>query len=149
MPLAIESAKALNIPETAFNADGLAVLTVPGARYGGDWSVSFRGTGDAELGSVFTSAGRSKRELESDPRYPYLAIETAFIWLIGQAREHGWRVVSWECFNSCYGENERPFFCLARAIVASPAFVPEPGVTYADELTLDAVMAAAEKSPPS
>jgi hypothetical protein len=140
MPLSVESAEALDIPESAFNSDGLAVLMVPGGRYGGDWSVTFVGPDDVKFGKIFTAAGRSKQELLNDPRYPYLAAETAFIWLVGQAREQGWRVVSWECFNDQYGEDERPYFCLARAIVASEKFTPAPGAAYADELTLDEAM---------
>jgi len=50
-------------------------------------------------------------------------------------------VVGFECFNDRYGEAERPYFCLARAIVARQGFEPAPGAVYADELTLDAVMA--------
>jgi hypothetical protein len=140
MPLPVASAEALSIPETAFNADGLAVLAIPGGRYGGDWSISFM-AGDVNCGSLSTSVDdRRKRELQSDPGYPDRAIETAFIWLIGQTREQGLRVVGWECFNSRYAEAERQFFCLARAIVAGKAFIPAPGVTYADEMTLDAAM---------
>jgi hypothetical protein len=141
MPLAVASAEALNIPESAFNADGLAVIMVPGGRYGGDWSIRFVGPDDAKCGEIFTSApDRSKQVLQSDRAYPDRAIETAFTWLVGQAREQGLRVAGWECFNSQYAEAERPYFCLARAIVASKAFIPEPGVTYADEQTPDAVM---------
>lgn len=141
MPLPVSRQDPLDIPGSAFNADGLAVIMVPGGRYGGDWSVSFRGPADAEYGSLFTSVDdRRKQALESDPGYPDRAIETAFIWLAGQAREHGWRVVGWECFNSQYGEAERPYFCLARAIVASEKFTPAPGVTYADEAGLDVAL---------
>lgn len=141
MPLPIADAQPLDIPAGAFNDDGLAVIMIPGGRYGGDWSINFMGPADVKCGSLFTSVDeRRKRALQSDPGYPDRAIETAFIWLVGQAREHGWRVVAWECFNSRYGEDERPFFCLARAIVASEKFTPAPGVTYADEQTLDAAM---------
>jgi hypothetical protein len=38
------------------------------------------------------------------------------------------------------GEAERPFFGLAQAIVANTAFIPKPGVTCADAMTLDRVM---------
>ena len=136
MPLPIVSAEALSIPPSAFNSDGLAVLMVPGGRYGGDWDVSFIGPDDAELGSISTAApAGSKQALQSDPGYPDRAIETAFAWLVGQAREQGLRVVGWENFNAQYAAAERPYFCLARAVVASRAFVPAPGVTYADEQT--------------
>jgi len=141
MPLPISSSEDLHIPDSQFNEHGLAVLMIPGGRYGGDWSISFVGPDDAKIGSIFTSAPeRSKQELQSDRAYPDRAIETAFIWLVGQAREQAMRVVAWECFNSQYAEAERPYFCLARAIVASKAFIPAPGATYADEMTLDEAM---------
>ena len=146
MPLQVRSAEVLDIPETAFNEHGLAVLMLPGGRYGGDWSISYM-AGDAKCGSLFTSVDdRRKRELEKDPGYPDRAIETEFIWLTGAAQEQGLRVVGFECLNSQYGEAERPFFCLARVVVASKAFVPSPGVTYADEQTLDAVMGYVSQS---
>lgn len=132
MPLPIVSAVPLDIPVAAFNADGLAVLAVPGGRYGGDWVVCFVAD-DVKCGEISTSAGAAKRVLLPDPGYPDRAIETAFAWLAGETRKHGWRVVGWECFNSRYGPAERPYFCLAQAIVASEAFVPAPGITYADE----------------
>ena len=140
MPLPVASAEALDIPESAFDGNGLAVLMIPGGRYGGDWTVSVM-AGDINCGSLSTTAPeRSKRELLSDPGYPDRAIETAFIWLISETRKQSLRVVSWECLNSQHSPAECPYFCLARAIVASEAFTPAPGVTYADEQTLDAVM---------
>ena len=140
MPLPVASAEALDIPESAFDGNGLAVLMIPGGRYGGDWTVSVM-AGDINCGSLSTTAPeRSKRELLSDPGYPDRAIETAFIWLISETRKQSLRVVSWECLNSQHSPAECPYFCLARAIVASETFTPAPGVTYADEMTLDEVM---------
>jgi hypothetical protein len=112
-----------------------------GGRYGGDWVIGASTNADGDLlGEVRTEAGASRRELERDPRYPYLAIESAFAWLVGEAKRLGWRVVGFECFNDQYREEDRPYFCLARALVANASFVPRPGVAYADEMTLDAVM---------
>ena len=141
MPLPVASAEPLNIPEAAFDANGLAVLMIPGGRYGGDWSITFSGPGHVNCGTLLTAVDeRRKQELLTDPGYPDRAIETAFTWLAGETRKQGLRVVGFECLNSQHSPAERPYFCLARAIVASKAFIPEPGVTYADEKTLDAAM---------
>lgn len=141
MPLPVSSSEPLSIPAAEFNEHGLAVIMLSGGRYGGDWAIGASTNADGEkLGELRTEAGSSRRELEHDPRYPYLAIETAFAWLTGEVQRHGWRVVAFDCLNDQYGEAERPYFCLAQAIVASGQFKPSPGVTYADEMTLDAVM---------
>lgn len=144
MPLPISSSEDLSIPDSQFNEHGLAVIMLSGGRYGGDWVIGASASADGGvlgvLGELRTEAGSSKATLERDPRYPYLAIETAFIWLVGEAHRHGWRVVGFECLNDQYGEAERPYFCLARAVVASEKFEPAPAATYADEMTLDAVM---------
>lgn len=149
MPLPIADADPLNIPESAFNADGLAVIMLPGGRYGGDWVIqAVNAGGDQQpAGKIRTSVdGRRKQVLENDPGYPDRAIETAFIWLTGEARRQGLRVVDFECLNGRYAPAERPFFCLARGIVASAAFIPAEGVTYADDQTLDAVMACTPRA---
>jgi hypothetical protein len=142
VPLPVSSSEPLSIPATEFNEHGLAVIFLSGGRYGGDWA--FNATvpgGDRSLGEFETSVDdRRKQALQNDPGYPDRAIETAFIWLTGEVRKHGWRVVGFECLNDQYGPAERPYFCLARAIVADSTFKPSPGVTYADEMTLDAVM---------
>ncbi len=141
MPLPIGSSEDLNIPDSQFNEHGLAVVFLSGGRYGGDWVVSASAEGgDRKLGEFQTDGGTSKAELERDPRYPYLAIETAFIWLMGEAPKQGRRVVGFECLNDRYAEAERPYFCLARAVVANASFAPRPGIAYADEMTLDAIM---------
>lgn len=143
MPLPIASSEALNISPSEFNEHGLAVIMLPGGRYGGDWviqAVSADGQSQPE-GEFRTSVDdRRKRELESDRAYPDRAIETAFIWLTGETKRQGLRVVGFECLNDQYSEAERPFFCLARAIIAGPTFEPAPGAVYADEMTLDAAM---------
>ena len=81
-----------------------------------------------------------KRALKDDPAYPDRAVESAFIWLIEQTRAQGLRVVMFECLNHHYGPGEAPYFCAARAVIASPVFVPQPETRYADEQTLDEVM---------
>lgn len=93
MPLPVASTEPLDIPGTAFNSDGLAVLAVSGDRYGGDWHINFIGPDGVKLGSLITSIDEHRKQaLLSDPGYPDRAIETAFIWLLGQVREHGWRL---------------------------------------------------------
>jgi len=151
MPLPISSSEDLSIPAAEFNEHGLAVIMLSGGRYGGDWVIGASASADGGelgvLGEVRTSVDdRRKRALENDPGYPDRAIETAFIWLMGEAPKHGWRVVGFECLNDQYGPAERPYFCLARAIIASERFEPAPGVTYSDEMTLDAVMAGAGRA---
>jgi hypothetical protein len=153
MPLPIARQEPLDIPESAFNADGLAVIMLPGGRYGGNWLIKAVDASTPDkatrqpAGEFWTSLDdRNLRALESDPAYSDRAIETAFIWLVTQAGERGWRVVAWECFNSQYGEAERPYFCLARATVASEKFTPAPGVTYADEIGLDAALIPGDPS---
>jgi len=140
MPLPYETRKPLNLPATSFSGDGLAVLQVQGGRYGGDWVISVT-DGQDSFGELEAHAppGR-KAELMRDPGYPDRAIETAFIWLLAQAQERGWRVVYWECLNGQYGPREVAYFCTARVIIANERFAPQPGVKYADEQTLDAVM---------
>lgn len=141
MPLPVSSSENLSIPPDQFNGDGLAVIMLSGGRYGGDWSVAVSVSADGpRLGEFTTDAGPSKDDMKRDPRYPDLAVETAFIWLRGEADRLGWRVVGFECLNDQYGEAGRPYFCLARAIIAREGFEPAPGVAYADEMTLDAVM---------
>jgi hypothetical protein len=144
MPLPIAASEDLAVPASMFNGDGLAVLILQGGRYGGDWvirPVAADGAG-SPAGEFTTSAGseRTMQALLTDPRYPDRAIETAFIWLTGEAKRQGLRVVAFECLNSQYGAGERPYFCAARAVIAGRSFKPAAGVMYDDEQTLDAVM---------
>jgi hypothetical protein len=144
MPLPIASSEDLAIPAAMFNEHGLAVLTLQGGRYGGDWVITPVSPDGRDLdgGGLTTSAGdeRARQALLADPGYPDRAIETAFIWLMEQAKRQGLRVVAFECLNSQYPETDRPYFCAARAVVAGQSFRPAPGVIYDDEQTLDAVM---------
>jgi hypothetical protein len=140
MPLSIASSEDLHISVSHFNEHGLAVLMLAGGRYGGDWTVRANSR-DNTVGEFRTAVDdRRKQALLKDSGYPDRAIESAFIWLMEQAKRQDLRVVSFENLNGKYAEAERPFFCLAQAVVANEIFKPAPGVTYADEMTLDAVM---------
>jgi hypothetical protein len=142
VPLPVSSSNPLAVPADQFNADGLAVVFLSGGRYDGDWIVAASTAADGpQLGGFTTEAGAALTELKNDPAYPDRAIETAFIWLHSQSARLGWRVVGFECLNDQYEPGERPYFALARAVIASGAFTPAPGVIYADAMTLDEVMA--------
>jgi hypothetical protein len=144
MPLPIASWVNLAIPAGLFNEHGLAVLTLQGGRYGGDWVITpVSQDGRYLAGGEFTTSAGSERRMQAlltDPGYPDRAIETALIWLMGEAKRQGLRVVMFECLNGQYPETDRPYFCAARAVIASQSFKPAPGVIYDDEQTLDAVM---------
>jgi len=140
MPLGVSSSTGLDIPAGTFNSDGLAVIMLSGGRYGGQWVITVSAQADGPQFGEFW-ADSDGRVLTGDPRYPDLAIETAFIWLMAEAPPRGWRVVSFENLNRHYGPGERPYFCLARAIIASSSFTPQPGAVYADQMTLAEVMA--------
>jgi hypothetical protein len=142
MPLPIRESCDLELPGELFNDNGVAVIQLSGGRYAGDWEVSVLNSADGpRLGRFSTEvAWQDKPALEKDPRYPYLALETGFAWLMGQAAEHGWRVVGYSVLNHLYDSDTAPYFCLAQAVIANRGFTPSPGVEYADEMTLDQVM---------
>ena len=122
----------LALDDTAFNDDGLAALLVSGSRYGGDWQMAASTcAGNSPCGSFWTA--RPGSVSPDDPGYPDHAVAAAFAWLAGQARDRGWRVLLWENLNDAYAPAERPYFTLARAVLGSERFVPQPGVQYADE----------------
>jgi hypothetical protein len=134
MPLPVEHSIPLNVPTDAFDEKGLCELFVSGGRYSGIWSMAvLRGADGPVLGRL--TAGR--RELKQDPCYPDLAVDTAFVWLMGEAAEHGWRVLWFKNLNSQYGPGERPYFVLAQVVIGSQRFKPKPGVRYADQLMPD------------
>jgi hypothetical protein len=140
VPLPVSSSNPLAVPADQFNADGLAVVFLSGDRYGGDWIVAVSAAADGpRLGGFTTEADAALAQLKND--YPDRAIETAFIWLHSQSARLGWRVVGFECLNDQYEPGERPYFALARAVIANEAFTPAPGVIYADAMTLNEVMA--------
>ena len=120
---------------TLFPHEDFPVSNFFGGRYGGNWSMaaSLRPSSDT-VGQLTTERGGVSL---NDPRYPDLALESAFIWLMAQAKKHGWRVLFFENHNERYAEAERPYFVLAQAILGNASFKPKPGVKYADEGTLD------------
>lgn len=138
MPLPFTQETALSVPDDVFNQDGLAVATVRGGRYSGHWNLSIAAP-ESVAGGIFTSSPRA-HFLATDPFYPTLALETVFIWLRQETVRLGLRLIHFESLNDRYGPQERPFFCAARVIFASHTFVPWPGATYADEVTLDEAM---------
>lgn len=134
MPLHYDVEEELNIPAELFNADAIAVIDINGGRYGGDWVISASArTVDESLGQINTSHDRSHHDLTQDERYPDLAADTAYVWLHDHVKKHGWRLLTWECFNNQMGPDERPYFMSVRAAIGSDKFVPAPGVKYADE----------------
>lgn len=134
MPLDHRTITPLEIPNAAFNADGLAVLLLRGTRETGTWVIQAAAGGEVGLGQLQTLIPEQGGFLD-DPHYPDLAVETAFIWLNEQARRQGWRVVSWECLNAYYDPEERPLYCAARAVVVNRTFIP-----VRDEQTLELIM---------
>ena len=141
MPLLVGRSTPLRVPAGYFNADGLAVLMLHGGRRRVDWSIAASAVDKATVGKIQTSVDDSStREPADDAECPDRAIETAFIWVVGEAQQQGLRVVAFECLNHLYGPAERASFCLARAVVANQSFRPTIGVTYADQMTLAAVM---------
>jgi hypothetical protein len=123
MPLDHTTITPLEIPNAAFNADGLAVLLLRGTRETGTWVIQAGAGGEVGLGQLQTFIPEQGGFLD-DPHYPDLAVETAFVWLNEQARRQGWRVVSWECLNAYYDPEQRPFYCAARAVVVNRTFIP-------------------------
>lgn len=113
MPLAYEVTKALDIPATNYNADGLASLVVHGGRYGGSWQISALADNEP-LGTIFTSP---------DDR-PAMAIDTALVWLNDETTRAGLRLVHFEDCGDQLPAGERPFFIIGRAVVANAGFVP-------------------------
>jgi hypothetical protein len=129
--LPVTDSSDLTLGEAAFDDNSLCVVFVNGGRYGGDWSMGVaRSAGSEPCGSFWVM--RVNGITPGDPGYPDMVIETAFSWLKAQARAKGWRVLHWENLNSEYGPAERPYFALARAILGSSRFEPQPGVVYAD-----------------
>lgn len=130
MPLQVDQSISLNLPAGVFNSDGLAVVMLSGGRYGGNWVVKAIPDADGDpanpAGQFTTFAGSPKAALLHHPRYPDLAVETAFIWLMGQVMHLGLRVVRFECLNSQFDEATRAYSCLARAVIANRSFTPSP-----------------------
>lgn len=137
MVLGTITVSSLAVSSHSFNGNGLAVVYLSGNRYGGDWIITVSANADGPvLGQLETSAGSdsSRDRLSADPAYPDIAIRAAYSWLLAQVREHQQRVVGFTLLNDRYGPDERPYCCLAEAVLASRAFSPAPGVAYADEI---------------
>lgn len=135
MPLPHDVTMPLDISSDDFNSDAIAVIDFTGARYGGHWVINarVRGTKDS-AGEIDTCYDLSRDDLTKQERYPNLAVDTALVWLSGEVKKRGWRLLTWDNLNEQYGPDERPFFMAAQAAIGSDAFEPVPGVTYADEI---------------
>lgn len=142
MPLAFTTDQPLDLNGCEYNDDDLAVLMLAGGRYGGIWAVQAMTAEGDVIGSFQTHLDESKHaDLPNDPRYPYLAAETGFIWLREQTAQLGVQLLHFECLNHQYAAESAPYFCAAQFIVAGETFEPAPGVEYADQWTLDQAMA--------
>jgi hypothetical protein len=139
MPLEYGTTQPLTID--TYDENGLAAIVVQGGRYGGTWVITATANDGRAVGELRTSLDEQRHpDLVDDPRYPYLAIESAFIWLREQTEHQGLGLAYFECLNHHYPPGDAPYFCAARAVVAGPEFVPTPGVEYADGWTLDQAM---------
>lgn len=138
MPLPYDTSKNLDIPTSTFNDDGIAVIDIRGGRYGGHWVINafVAGADEREAGSIETCYDLRRDDLTKDERYPNLAADTAYVWLHGEMKQRGWRLLAWENLNQHYPAGERPYFMAARAVIGSDKFVPAPGVKYADEMAV-------------
>ena len=135
MPLPYEVTSPLDVPASAFNPDGIAVISINGGRYGGHWVINaFVDVREESAGEIETTYDLRRSDLTKDDRYPDLAADTAYVWLHDHVKKHGWRLLMWENLNSQYGPDERPYFSTARAVIGNDKFVPAPGVRYADEI---------------
>jgi hypothetical protein len=99
----------LTIPPDQFNADGLAVLTAHGARYGGTWAINILNNDRHPLGEIRT---------EPDER-PDMAVDTAHMWVNDVCARNNLKVVQAENLNGQLPADQRPFFALARFVVAA------------------------------
>lgn len=99
------------VPAAEFNTDGIAVLTLVGCRYGGEWNVNLLGGPDPEnpdiYGSVWTDA-------TADPE---VATNTALAWLRESAHQIDLKIAQVVNHNSKYSAGERPFFLLAQVLL--------------------------------
>lgn len=137
MPLLYTTVSGLAVNSGSFNGDAVAVLNIQGTGYGRKWMIIVSDEDYATVGEF--AAGRLETESISDSDdYPLRVLETAYVWVHDQATKRGWRVLAWNADE--YPTNQRPHFIAAQVLIGSEAFVPTPGVVYADEMTLDQVM---------
>jgi hypothetical protein len=103
----------LEVPAPLFNKDGLAVFTLHGTRYGGDyWPISVL-TGPA---ADATTQGEVLIEGTDDPD---AAVTLAIAWVAAECDRLKLKIVHQETHNHRYGVKERPFFVLATVILAA------------------------------
>lgn len=110
MPLAYEVIDPLTLTAEAFNADGLAVITANGARYGSEWAMTFHDNDPAvSLGEIHTAA---------DDR-PSMAVDTAYVFVNDACVKNGLKIVSFRNMNDRYPPDQAPYFALAQFVVAA------------------------------
>ncbi len=109
MPLAYEVITQLALPPAAFNTDGLAVLTANGARYGGEWVMTFHDNDPAvSLAEIHTAA---------DDR-PDMAVDTAYVFVNDACVKNGLKIVGFKNLNDRYPPDQAPYFALGQFVVA-------------------------------
>ncbi|MFJ4342661.1 hypothetical protein [Streptomyces sp. NPDC088915] len=96
----------LQIPDAAYNGDGIATLVVTGTSYGGIWVLNAISThvppdGAESIGEI---------ETEAAPRQPDRALEAAQDWVRTTCDEMGIALGHFKDLNSHYGPDEAPFF---------------------------------------
>ncbi|MFD7980840.1 tyrosine-type recombinase/integrase [Streptomyces sp. NPDC059071] len=106
---AVEKAD-LAIPDSAFR-DDVAVLHLHGGRYGDAWVMGVQESASSPvLGEV---------RLSPAPDQP-MAAHFGEEWLRGVCERQGLTVLSTEDLSHRYGPDQRPYFVLTRAVVATP-----------------------------
>lgn len=138
MPLHYEVIEPLTVPVNEFNENHIAVLLVVGNRYGGQWKIDVlsqreRSGEAAALGTIEAFHDHQRVNLTDSPRYPQLGLDTALIWLLTEAKDKGWRLLTWEDVSDQVPEDARKFTIGARVALGSDQFVPAPAAVYADE----------------
>ncbi len=99
----------LDLPDAAYNADGIATLVLTGASYGGMWMMSAIVLGDDEpSGSIETAEA---------PRRPDLALDAAEDWVGRECARLGVALRLCVSKNDQYGPDEAPFFSTGLALV--------------------------------
>jgi hypothetical protein len=115
-PLTYTTEQPLDLPATAYNDNGIAVVVLAGSRYAGEWKVNACiGAGDDA--TVIGSLGTGKTTVTD-------AVVTASLaWIAGECERLGLKVVHTENDNHRYGPAERPYFTCARALVVDKDWV--------------------------
>ena len=109
MTLDYETVQDLAIPDTAYNADGIATLVLTGGSYGGMWVMNAIVLGEEEpSGSIETAEA---------PRRPDLALDAAEDWVGRECARLGVALRLCVSKNDQYGPGEAPFFTTGLALV--------------------------------